>query len=75
MNHFRWWETDLLRPRIQTATQRETPSVVRLSRDISSIDSDCRRTAESKFAGHPFVPDENVADLRLDAFCSQDALN
>src|SRR5438876_5347497 len=41
MNHLRWWKPDLLRSRIQTATQRETASVLRLSRDVSSINSDC----------------------------------
>jgi hypothetical protein len=75
MNHFCWWKTDLLRSRIQTATQRETLSVLRFSRDIASIDSNCRRTAKSKFAGHPFVPDEHLVDLRLDTFCSQDMFN
>jgi hypothetical protein len=75
MNHLHWWKTNLLRSRIQTATQRETPSVLRLSRDISSIDPDCRRAAKSKFAGHTFVPDEYLVDLRLDTFCGQDVFN
>jgi hypothetical protein len=75
MNHVRRWKPYLLRSRIQTATQRETPSVLRLSRDISSINSDCWRTAKSKFAGHPFVPDEYLVDLRLDTFCGQDVFN
>jgi hypothetical protein len=75
MNHLRWWKTDLLRSRIQTATQRETPSILRLSRDISSIDSDCRRTAKSEFAGHPFVRDEYLVDLRVDTFCGQNVFN
>jgi hypothetical protein len=69
MNHLRWWKTDLLRSRIQPATQRETASVPRLSRDISTIDSDCRRSAKSKVAGRRFVTDEYFVDLRLDAFC------
>jgi hypothetical protein len=72
MNHFCWWKTDLLRPRIQTATQRETLSVPRFSRDIASIDSNGRGTAKPKFGGHPFVPDEHFMDLRLDTFCGQD---
>src|SRR5260370_11858866 len=75
MNHLRWWKADLLRPWIQTAAQRETPSVLRLSHDISSIDTDCRRTAKSKFSGHPFVPDAYLVDLRLDTFCAQDVFN
>ena len=75
MNHLRWWKTDLLRSRIQTATQRETPSALRFSRDISTIDSDCRRSTKSKFAGHPFVADEYFVDLRLDTLCSQDVSN
>jgi len=74
-NHLRRRKADLLRSRIQTASQRETPSVLRLSRDISSIDSDCRRTEKPKFAGHPFVPDEDLVDLRLDTFCGQDLSN
>jgi len=75
MNHLRWRKADLLRSRIQTATQRETPSVPRLSRDISTIDSDCRRSAKSKIAGHPFVADEYLVDLRLDTLCGQDVFN
>jgi hypothetical protein len=75
MNHLRWWKTDLLRSRVQTATKCETPTVLRLSRDISAIDSDCRRSAKSKFAGHPFVPDEYLVDLRLDTFCGQNVFN
>jgi hypothetical protein len=75
MNHLRWRKTDLLRSRIQTATQRETPSVLGLSRDISSINSDCWRTAKFKFVGHPFVPDEYLVDFRLDTFCGQDLFN
>ena len=75
VNHFGWWKPDLLRSRIQTATQRETPSVWRLSRDISSIDSDCWRTAESKFVGHPFVPNEYLLDVCLNTFCGQDLPN
>jgi len=69
MNHLHGWKTDLLRSRIHTATQRETPSVLRLSGDVSSIDSDCWRTAKSQLVGHPFVPDEYFMDLRLDTFC------
>jgi hypothetical protein len=75
MNHLRWWKTDLLRSRIQTATQRETPSALRFSRDISTIDSDRRRSAKSKFAGHPFVADEYLVNLRLDTFCGQDVFD
>jgi hypothetical protein len=75
MNHLRWWKTDLLRSRIQTTTQRETASVSRLSRDISTIDSDGRRSAKSKVAGHHSVTDEYFVDLRLDAFCGQDVFN
>ena len=75
MNQLRWRKTDLMRSRIQTATQRETPSVLRLSRDVSTIDSDCRRSAKPKFAGHPFVADEYLVDLRLDTLCGQDVFN
>src|SRR6266850_2180306 len=73
--HCCWWKTGLLRSRIQTATQRETPSVPRLSRDISTIDSDCRRSAKSKFAGHLFVAHEYFVDLRIDPLCGQDVSN
>src|SRR5205823_10521638 len=75
MNHLHRWKPDLLRSRIQTATQRETPSVLRFSRYISSINSDCWRAAKSKFVGHPIVPDEYLVDLRLDAFCGQHLFN
>ena len=75
MNQLRRWKTDLFRSTIQTATKRETPSVLRLSRNISSIDSDCRRTAKSKFAGHTRVRDEYLVYLRLDTLCVQDVFN
>jgi hypothetical protein len=75
MNHLRCWKTDLLRSVIQTATQGEIPGVLRFFRDISSINSDCWRSAKSKFVGHPLVPDEYFVDLRFDTFCSQDLFN
>ncbi len=75
MNHLRWWKTDMLRSRVQMATQREIRTVLRLSCDISTIDSNCRRSAKSKFAGHPFVADEYLVDLRRDTLSGQDVSN
>jgi hypothetical protein len=62
----------LLRSGIQTATQREALKVLRFPSDVSSIDSDGRRTSESELAGHFFVSDEHFMYLRLDTFCYQD---
>jgi len=75
MNQLRWWKPNLLGSKIQTTTQRETPRVVRLSCDVSSINSNCWRTGESKLVGHPVVRDEYLVDLRLDTFCSQHLFN
>src|SRR5580692_11471823 len=53
VNYFHGWKTDLLRPRIQPATQRKALRILRLSGDISPIDSDRRRTSESKSSAIP----------------------
>jgi hypothetical protein len=71
VNHFHGWKTDLFRSRIQPATQRKALRFLRLSGDISPIDSDRRRTTESKFVSHSFVSNEHFLDLRRDTFCGQ----
>ena len=60
---------------MQTATQRKALRFLRLPGDISSIDSDCRRTTKSKFVSHSFVSNESFLDLRRDTFCGQDLVD
>src|SRR5580704_6470800 len=65
VNHFHGWKTDLFRSRIQPATQRKALRFLRLSGDISPIDSDRRRTTESKFVSHSFVSNEHFLGFFL----------
>jgi hypothetical protein len=46
-----------------------------LARDVSPVDSNRRRAAKSKLAGHSFVGDEYLANVRRYAFRGQDILD
>ena len=72
MNHFRRRKTDLLRSRIQAATQCKGLRLPRLPGDISSIDSNGRGTKEPELAGHSFIADKDFLDFRHYTFCGQD---
>jgi len=75
MNHFRRRKTDLLRSRIQAATQCKGLRLPRLPGDISSIDSNGGRAKELELAGHFFISDEDFMYFRRYAFCGQDILD
>jgi len=75
MNDFRSWKTDLLRSRIQAATQSKALRLPRIFCDISSIDSNGRRPKELEFGGHSFISDKDFMNFRRYALCGQDILN
>src|SRR5438132_7310734 len=72
VNHYLRRNTDLLRSGIQTATKREISRLLRLSRHVSSVDSDGRRAREFELASHSFVLDEHFLDFFHETFCQQD---